>query len=676
MQQQKSDHWGYLSQCLRGRLSHATTCPESQHMYFIRSVCALWLNYWVQMLRNVSFTLQMVRTYKRKTDRTAANPDSIMAAAKAVKFRVPPISIRKAAEEFGVHCKTLERFYKKVTEQELTEGKTLIKLGYKKARAVFNQEEENRLEEYLKKASDIYFGLTPKEVRRLAYDYAKALSKEMPETWNENSMAGPDWFGSFLKRHPRLSIRTPQATSLSRATSFNKTNVELFFNNLASVIDRYHFRPNDIYNMDETGITTVQRPDRVIARRGFKQIGSLTSAERGTLVTMAIAVSAGGNSVPPFFIFPRVHYKDHFLRDGPQGSVGNANPSGWMKEENFVTFMKHFVNNVKCSKDRPVLLLLDNHESHLSIPGLDFAKGNGVVMVSFPPHCSHKLQPLDRSVFGPLKKFINSACASWMKNHPGSTISIYDIPGIVANSLPHAITPINIMAGFRVSGIHPFNRDIFTEADFLPSYVTDRSSPPATENCDQLPPLEPDSFLPSHQQTTEVTATTLTTVVVSPSSSHQQSIDVIVTPSTSGVPPPVVSPEDIRPFPKAGERKGRKCSRRKRKSAILTDTPVKDEIEALKSSKTKQAKRNVFSIEPKKNATAGRKRTKMRKSDNEDISSDEEEEETFCIVCHGRYSSSIGEWVQCTRCKFWAHDSCTNENLFYICPNCDSDDDQ
>ena len=30
-------------------------------------------------------------------------------------------------------------------------------------------------------------------------------------------------------------------------------------------------------------------------------------------------------------------------------------------------------------------------------------------MVSFPPHCSHKLQPLDRAVFGPLERFYNSA---------------------------------------------------------------------------------------------------------------------------------------------------------------------------------------------------------------------------------------------------------------------------
>lgn len=81
-----------------------------------------------------------------------------------------------------------------------------------------------------------------------------------------------------------------------------------FFVNLKTVLNRYNFGPGDIYNMDETGITTVQKSNKIVARRGFKQVGRITSAERGTLVTLAFAVSALGNNVPPYFIFPRVHF--------------------------------------------------------------------------------------------------------------------------------------------------------------------------------------------------------------------------------------------------------------------------------------------------------------------------------------------------------------------------------
>ena len=63
-----------------------------------------------------------------------------------------------------------------------------------------------------------------------------------------------------------------------------------------------------------------------------------------------------------------------------------------MTEENFPKFLKHFHDHVRCSKEAPVPILLDNHSSHLAIATLDYAKENGIVMLSFPPHCSYKLR--------------------------------------------------------------------------------------------------------------------------------------------------------------------------------------------------------------------------------------------------------------------------------------------
>ena len=71
-----------------------------------------------------------------------------------------------------------------------------------------------------------------------------------------------------------------------------------FFDNLNKVLNKYDIGPGSIWNMDETGVTTVQRPDRIVARRGRKQIGKITSQERGDLVTVAMAVSALGNHTP------------------------------------------------------------------------------------------------------------------------------------------------------------------------------------------------------------------------------------------------------------------------------------------------------------------------------------------------------------------------------------------
>lgn len=50
----------------------------------------------------------------------------------------------------------------------------------------------------------------------------------------------------FMLRHPVLSLRTPQATSLGRATAFNRTTVKEFFDNLSTVHDKYAHSPENI----------------------------------------------------------------------------------------------------------------------------------------------------------------------------------------------------------------------------------------------------------------------------------------------------------------------------------------------------------------------------------------------------------------------------------------------
>ncbi|KAF2884639.1 hypothetical protein ILUMI_21526 [Ignelater luminosus] len=211
-------------------------------------------------------------------------------------------------------------------------------MGYVAHNKVFSEEQEQQLSKYITRCAEIYFGVSPKEVRKLAFDLSTKYNLKQPATWLENEMAGEEWFCSFMNRNPSLSVRVAQATSLARATSFNKTNVKAFYDNLQIVMDRHTYEPQDIHNVDKTGVTTVQKPDKVVARRGIWQVGALTSAERGTLVTVAFAVNALGNTIPLLFIFPRVRYHDHFVRDGLVGSIGTANPSGWMQDTSFLVY--------------------------------------------------------------------------------------------------------------------------------------------------------------------------------------------------------------------------------------------------------------------------------------------------------------------------------------------------
>ena len=215
------------------------------------------------------------------------------------------------------------------------------------------------------------------------------------------------------------------------------------------------------------------RKAKVIACRNEKQVGKLTSGERGALVTVLYAVNAARNSVPPMLVFSRVKLRDHMMKGAPPDSIGVANLSGWMSAACFTEFIKHFIKHTKCSKDSPAILILDNHDSHISIKTIDLSKENDVTLLTLPPHCSHKLQPLDRSVYDPFKTFYNQAANAFMVNHPGKTITIYDVAELDGKANEQALTPRTIRSGYAASGIWPFNRDVFGEDEFLSSYASD-----------------------------------------------------------------------------------------------------------------------------------------------------------------------------------------------------------
>nr|XP_047140603.1 uncharacterized protein LOC105851035 [Hydra vulgaris] len=148
-----------------------------------------------------------------------------------------------------------------------------------------------------------------------------------------------------------------------------------------------------------------------------------------------------------------------------------------MVESTFMEWFNHFINSVRPSKANPVLLILDNHESHMSINFIDLASDNGVIVLTIPPHSLHKLQPLDITLYGPFKRHYNREIGSWLVSHPGKTVSIYDIAEISGKTWAKVSMPVNIISGFSVSGISPFQPDRWKDEDFFLSQVTNRPNP-------------------------------------------------------------------------------------------------------------------------------------------------------------------------------------------------------
>lgn len=176
----------------------------------------------------------------------------------------------------------------------------------------------------------------------------------VPHQWIENELSGFQWNREFTKKYKReISLRKPQATNLGRVTSFNTQNVNLLFFNLDTKIQKYGlFSPQDIYNPNECGLTTVQDAPLVYAKTGEKQVGKITSAEQGQLVTMIDAINMIGNHIPPHLVFLRVHFKHYMIK-----GIGNANLSGWSNDDVFYFYVECFIKFTKVSKEKKFCLL-------------------------------------------------------------------------------------------------------------------------------------------------------------------------------------------------------------------------------------------------------------------------------------------------------------------------------
>ena len=87
---------------------------------------------------------------------------------------------------------------------------------------------------------------------------------------------------------------------MSRAVSFNRVNVQKFFEIYKEQLDKDKYTVDRIWNVDETGFTAVHKPARSLAKCGSKQVGRITSGENGVTTTAICAVNAAGVYIPPY----------------------------------------------------------------------------------------------------------------------------------------------------------------------------------------------------------------------------------------------------------------------------------------------------------------------------------------------------------------------------------------
>lgn len=401
-------------------------------------------------------------------------------------------SIYKAAKFYAIPWTTLKENVVKSTEHFDCNTNVLNKFVLGKVGRPFALPSalEVKLASYIIKMQEYGFGLTVKQIRKLAYTIAvKGAAKRFSSA---NKTAGKKWFCGFKKRF-NLTLRKPENLSRYRASCTNPTLLQQFYDCLEKLLDEHNLRncPSQIWNCDETGLMFVTTTgSKIVTSVGKKFVYRRVYAERGTTTTVLACANAAGKSGPLLIIFKGVQNIPALKTGAHCDAMVEVTPKGWINSELFLRWMQKFIESLPPA--RPVLLVMDSHASHLSPEALQMAEDNRIILLTFPSHTTHVLQPLDVSVYRSLKVAWSSELDMQMRKNPGKIPSRYEFHGLFNPCYEKSFSPQIIRAGFQKTGIFPFNRNAISPEAMAPSAVSEKPVPENTPNLNnEREPLAP-----------------------------------------------------------------------------------------------------------------------------------------------------------------------------------------
>jgi len=157
------------------------------------------------------------------------------------------------------------------------------------------------------------------------------------------------------------------------------------------------------------------------------------------------------------------------MHEGPEETEWRFQAKAWMDDELGVDWFKNvFLKN--CGPQRPQVLILDSHHSHETLGLLEEAIANNIKVLAMPPHTTHYLCPLDRTVFGPLNEEYDRLCMKFMFADPNNMVSKETAPKIIKAAYDKSFLKVKHSCRIRKkTSIYRWNPLAIPKEAFLPS---------------------------------------------------------------------------------------------------------------------------------------------------------------------------------------------------------------
>ena len=133
-----------------------------------------------------------------------------------------------------------------------------------------------------------------------------------------------------------LRLRAGNSTAGVRMDAINAENIHAYLDLLRSVYDEFEFddHPEQIYNMDETGVPLEPHPPKIVAAKGQKKIRCRSSGQKSQITVIGCG-SATGQILPPFIIFTTKQLNILWTNKEVSGSHYAVSDKGWVDQQCF-----------------------------------------------------------------------------------------------------------------------------------------------------------------------------------------------------------------------------------------------------------------------------------------------------------------------------------------------------
>lgn len=366
--------------------------------------------------------------------------------------------------------------------------------------------EEKALAEYVLRMSDIGYPLPVKFLRSLALIIARqrAAAFQISSTDDEVRPPGKNWPQGFYVRHPELKARRLKALDWARHDHNIYDKVVQWYSVIGRELQDPLITADNVYNMDETGVLlSVLHSLKVLVRRDNLLNGRGAGVKR-TLVTAIECISAAGRHLPPLIIWPAATHRSTWTTYPTPGWHFACSRTGYTDKEISLHWLQHVFE--PCTRSRaqgkPRILINDGFATHESLELLKFCFEHNIILCRLPSHTSHKLQPCDVGMFGPLKTAYREEVERLYRGG-ANTIGKQHFTLLYARARETAFTSRNIKSGWCKTGLYPFNPEMVLQGIQKP--LSELNAESTTNMLIDVPP-------PSNQLSTPVTAESLTSL--------------------------------------------------------------------------------------------------------------------------------------------------------------------